>query len=706
MPKHRRRVTVGLTPMECSNREIQRWLGQAVSMQTITMRYRKIKKLGEGRLGTVYLADEADSNRRVALKVIAGDFAPNTPIESTVVHELDLAASLKHPNITKVYDYGLGEDGNIYIATEYLEGSTLKEILRAGTLDLSRAVSVALQVAEALHFAHQSGIVHLALKPGNVMVTGQGDTVRLMDFGMARIGTAIANAHASEAEKAIGAPAYMSPEQIRRTEVTSKSDIYSFGIILYEMLTDVVPFRAPTTEAVLEKHINEAPLSVSHLRKEIPSSLEQVVMQALEKDPLKRPESLNDAIKVLRNLDEKRSPNGGADKVARTQIPAPVAPTIVQTQYVPHAAFDDVTSQTQAKNTQNAREREEPKNNEFLQPDLSPDVDNVNYNRTILASQTIVETMTATPVFENPIHRWLNWKWLASGLGLITMIIVFSWLFFWTDTNPDSSTKGEIVSVNLRLDRSELNVGEQATAKLIARFADGVERDLSQQEDVEWLNSEPSVLRMGPSGQVEASNIGSAKLTARYKGKETPAVLLVVSGQPRQKFAEANLLKLTILGGKRQVKVNDRLTLRVKGTYSSGNESEITQDVRWETSDGTLATVDEKGSLLAQKAGKVAVIARSGNLASEPLNLSIKPALTKLASKAGNVTKTTKAADASEFIRAARSFRDRGSYAEAFNELAKASKVDPSNKEVQVEVAITQRACNAEKNLGRADLRC
>jgi Bacterial Ig-like domain (group 2) len=146
--------------------------------------------------------------------------------------------------------------------------------------------------------------------------------------------------------------------------------------------------------------------------------------------------------------------------------------------------------------------------------------------------------------------------------------------------------------------------------------------------------------------------------------------------------------------------------LRVKGTYSSGNESEITQDVRWETSDGTLATVDEKGSLLAQKEGKVAVIARSGNLASEPLNLSIKPALTKLASKAGNVTKTTKAADASEFIRAARSFRDRGSYAEAFNELAKASKVDPSNKEIQVEVAITQRACNAEKNLGRADLRC
>jgi hypothetical protein len=201
--------------------------------------------------------------------------------------------------------------------------------------------------------------------------------------------------------------------------------------------------------------------------------------------------------------------------------------------------------------------------------------------------------------------------------------------------------------------------------------------------------------------------MGRAAVTARYREMETPAITFVVTGPaPFSGVAESALVSLTIRGGKKQINTNGRLSLRATGKNAEGGEVEIKDGLRWESSDERVATVNAKGEVVGQREGTVDIIARSGNIVSKPLSLAIRFPTKKPESQTARVSPADKITEISKYIITARSYRDRGAYEEALVALQAAGKIDPNNKNVQSEIAITRRACNAEKTLGRSELKC
>ncbi len=267
--------------------------------RVIKGRYRVLRKLGQGGMGSVYLAEQLAIARKVALKVLHGDFARDQEFVKRFRLEARLAASLNHRNVITIYDFDQADDGSLFIAMEYLEGRTLAEVVRQdGALAVGRAVRLGLQVAQGLEAAHRAGVIHRDIKPHNIMVLGAGDEVKLMDFGIARLMDA-GGAGLTRTGVVMGTPAYMAPEQIEGGEITEQTDIYAFGIVLYEMLTGSVPFAASTPRAVLAKHLREPARPVRAVNPRVPGAVERVVMQALEKDPQARPRGMGAVIAGL-----------------------------------------------------------------------------------------------------------------------------------------------------------------------------------------------------------------------------------------------------------------------------------------------------------------------------------------------------------------------------------------------------------------------
>ncbi len=266
--------------------------------QTIKGRYRVLRKLGQGGMGSVYLAEQVSVARKVALKVLHGDFAADEDFVKRFRLEARLAASLNHRNVITIHEFDQADDGSLFIAMEYLEGQNLSDLIRQeGILPVGRAVRLGLQIAQGLEAAHRAGVIHRDIKPHNVMVVG-GDEVKLMDFGIARLQDA-AGGGLTRTGVVMGTPAYMAPEQIEGGAVTERTDIYSFGIVLYEMLTGSVPFVAATPRAILTKHLQERPAPLRTVNPKIPVAVERVVMQTLEKDPAARPGSMGEVIAGL-----------------------------------------------------------------------------------------------------------------------------------------------------------------------------------------------------------------------------------------------------------------------------------------------------------------------------------------------------------------------------------------------------------------------
>jgi len=270
--------------------------------RVIKGRYRVERQLGRGGMGTVYLAEQLSVGRKVALKVLRGDFARDDGFEARFQQEAKLVAGLnerRNPRVTLVHDFDQTEDGTLFIVMEWLEGRVLSEVIqRDRALDLPRAVRLATQIAEGLEAAHRANVVHRDVKPQNIMVLEAGDDIKLMDFGIARLrdsGTSM-----TRAGTMMGTPDYMAPEQIEGQDITEKTDMYSFGIVLYEMLTGTVPFRASTQAAVLTKQLQEQPVPPSRLRPDIPRELEAIVLKALEKDPAKRERDMAAIVRALR----------------------------------------------------------------------------------------------------------------------------------------------------------------------------------------------------------------------------------------------------------------------------------------------------------------------------------------------------------------------------------------------------------------------
>ena len=246
-------------------------------------RYRLERKLGGGGMADVWLAEDQELGRKVAIKILHERYANDTQFVERFRREATHAAGLSHPNVVSIFDRGEAE-GTYFIVMEYVEGRTLKElIVTRGPCPVPVAVSYVRQVLAALRYAHRNGIVHRDIKPHNVLVDHEG-RVKVADFGIARAGSS----QMTEAGSIIGTAQYLSPEQARGAPVDESSDLYSTGIVLYELLTGEVPFTGETPVEIAMKHLRHVPPAPSSIRPEIPHDLDLIVLRALAKEPADR----------------------------------------------------------------------------------------------------------------------------------------------------------------------------------------------------------------------------------------------------------------------------------------------------------------------------------------------------------------------------------------------------------------------------------
>jgi eukaryotic-like serine/threonine-protein kinase len=265
--------------------------------QVLDDKYRLDERLGEGGMGTVYRAAHLLIDRPVAVKVLHQRFVEDEAAQQRFRREARAAGRLRHPNAVAVTDFGQTADGRAYIVMELLEGRTLREVLTADApLPFARAVALACQAAAAVEAAHESGVIHRDLKPGNIFVAERRDSpplVKVLDFGIAKLAADSSDdsdsRNLTQTGVMIGTPRYMSPEQCDGEGLTPASDVYSLGILLYEMLTGVAPFNGPTPLAVALQHSAKPPRPPRELVPAIPAELERVVLHALAKRPGERP---------------------------------------------------------------------------------------------------------------------------------------------------------------------------------------------------------------------------------------------------------------------------------------------------------------------------------------------------------------------------------------------------------------------------------
>jgi beta-lactam-binding protein with PASTA domain/tRNA A-37 threonylcarbamoyl transferase component Bud32 len=268
-------------------------------------RYRILRKLGSGGMANVYLAEDEELGRRVAVKILNDRYANDDLFIERFRREAKSAAGLSHPNIVSIYDRGQAE-GTYYIAMEVIEGRSLKElIMTRGALPIGTAIAYAKQLLEALRFAHRHGIIHRDIKPHNVLVSADQHAkaheprLKVTDFGIARHGAS----QMTEAGSIMGTAQYLSPEQARGAPVAAASDLYSAGVVLYEMLTGKVPFTGDSAIEIAMKHVNDLPSPPSALRPEIPVELDQIVLRALAKDPEERYQGAEEFIEDLERVE-------------------------------------------------------------------------------------------------------------------------------------------------------------------------------------------------------------------------------------------------------------------------------------------------------------------------------------------------------------------------------------------------------------------
>jgi eukaryotic-like serine/threonine-protein kinase len=251
-------------------------------------RYEILDEIGQGAMGTVYRARDPLIERTVAIKTvpIAQLQQEGADAESRFLREAQSAGRLSHPNIVTIYDVGEA-DGLAYIAMEYLHDKTLRDLMNKGPMPLDLALDTAMQMAEAMAFAHEHGVIHRDIKPANVVVTGKRGHIKLTDFGIAHL----VNSDHTQAGQMLGSPRYMSPEQAMGREVDGRSDIFSLGAVLYEMLTGRYAFDGDSLPTIVYRVINETPVPATTLRPKIPAGVASLLAHMLNKKPEARPDA-------------------------------------------------------------------------------------------------------------------------------------------------------------------------------------------------------------------------------------------------------------------------------------------------------------------------------------------------------------------------------------------------------------------------------
>ena len=264
--------------------------------------YRIVEKLGEGGMGVVYKAEDTKLRRTAALKFLRPGLTGDADAATRFIQEAQAAAALDHPNICNVYEIGEA-DGRTYIAMAYVEGESLKRKIESGPLDIGEAVNVAVQIAEGLREAHERGVIHRDIKPGNIMLTQKG-LVKIMDFGLAKISW---GEDITRTATTVGTVAYMSPEQASGLKVDHRTDIWALGCILYEMLAGRRAFKGDHDRAVIHAIMYEEAQPVSMLRENIPGDLEAVLRKCLQKDPQNRYRDAAGLLEALRPVSRFQS---------------------------------------------------------------------------------------------------------------------------------------------------------------------------------------------------------------------------------------------------------------------------------------------------------------------------------------------------------------------------------------------------------------